>query len=201
MRIFGPSKEEVWKGFSEEVSGVFYDGGVRDSWWEGESGVLLSHKGLEIKFDTYQDVFDRMLPQYTRIRTRYRSSNPLNFTIRHKTWIDLLIGLRPGYFVKTGDTEFDWGFSCRASEKSVLRALLSFSIIRHLVKEISTLELKSRDKEGWGIFSNDFPNGTLELYLRIPGVEKDCKKLRLLYHLFTEVLDRLAEIGARTEVR
>lgn len=142
-----------------------------------------------------------MLPKYTRIRTRYHSSNPLLFTIRHKMWLDLLLGLRGGYFVKTGDRDFDWDFSCKASDEVIFQKLLSFSIIRHLVKEISTLELKSRDKDGWGILANDFPKGTLELYLRIPGVEKDRSKLNLLYRLFTETLDRLAEIQVLIENR
>ncbi len=48
------------------------------------------------------------------------------------------------------------------------------------------------------MFSTNFEVGTLELYLRVPGVVKDAEKLNRLYQLFTEVLDRLAEIGART---
>jgi hypothetical protein len=105
----------------------------------------------------------------------------------------------PHYFAKIGDREFDWSFSCKASNELALLKLLSFPIIRHLLKDISNLELKSRDKDGWGIFNTNFPAGTLELCLRVPGIEKDPAKLNRLYQLFTEVLDRLAEIGARTE--
>jgi hypothetical protein len=199
MNMFGPSKDRVWKEFSDAIGGSIHPGGFSDGWWGGESGILARYKGLEIIFDTYQDFFNRMPVRYTRIRTRYNSSSPLNFIVRSKTFSDLLLGLMPHYFAKIGDREFDWSFSCKASNELALLKLLSFPIIRHLLKDISNLELKSRDKDGWGIFNTNFPAGTLELCLRVPGIEKDPAKLNRLYQLFTEVLDRLAEIGARTE--
>jgi hypothetical protein len=197
--MFGPSKDRVWKEFSDTIGGSIHPGGFSDGWWGGESGILARYKGQEIIFDTYQDFFNRMTVRYTRIRTRYHSSSPLNFTVRSKTFSDLLLGLLPHYYSKIGDRDFDRNFSCNASNELALGKLLSFSIIRHLLKDISNLELKSRDKDGWGIFSTNFPTGTLELCVRVPGIEKDPEKLKRLYQLFKEVLDRLTEIGARTD--
>ncbi len=51
------------------------------------------------------------------------------------------------------------------------------------------------------MFSTNFKPGTLELYLRVPGIVKDVEKLNRLYRLFSEVLDRLEEIGGRTVAR
>ena len=196
--MFGPSKDQIWKEFSDTIGGSMHPGGFSEGWWGGESGIRVRYKGLEIIFDTYEDFFSRPRFKYTRVRARYQSSNPLNFTIRDKTFLDLFLGWLPHYSVKTDDRDFNWNFTCDASDESQLRVLLSFPIVRHLLKDISTLELKSRNKYGLGVFSTNFPAGTLELYLRVPGIEKDPVRLNRLYQLFTEVLDRLEELGVRT---
>ncbi len=108
MKIFGLSKDQVWKEFAESIGGNFYTSG--HGLWVEESGILARYKGLDIKLDTYRAVFNRRLPAYTRIKTYYHSSSPINFTIRDKTWIDLLFGFLPHYRTKTDDREFNRAF-------------------------------------------------------------------------------------------
>ncbi len=108
MKIFGPSKDQVWKEFADSIGGNFHTSG--HGLWVEESGILARYKELEIKLDTYRNLLSRRFPAYTRIKTYYYSTSPINFTIRDKIWFDLLFGFLPHYQVKTDDREFNRAF-------------------------------------------------------------------------------------------
>ena len=54
-----------------------------------------------------------------------------------------------------------------------------------------------KDDEGW--FGAKFPEGVDELYFAVAGVIADVTRLKLLYELFAETLDRLCAIGSAYE--
>lgn len=46
------------------------------------------------------------------------------------------------------------------------------------------------------LFGPSFPDGVDALYDAVPGVIKDVERLKLLYALFGETLDRLCRMGS-----
>ena len=54
-------------------------------------------------------------------------------------------------------------------------------------------------KDDEGCFGATFPDGVDELYFAVPGTINDVARLKLLYELFAETLDRLCAIGAAYE--
>ena len=56
------------------------------------------------------------------------------------------------------------------------------------------IRLEVKDSEGW--FGPKFPEDVDELHFQVVGVIKDVERLKGLFDLFAEVLDRLCRIGS-----
>ena len=197
MKCSLPSQDNVWEQFSKETGGQYFSGGIRNGYWAGESGVLCQHNGATIQFDTYQEVLSASLPKYTRVQARYSSPEPIDFSIRSSCLVDQLLSQLPGYSIKTKYKDFNSSFICKASNELHFKEIMESSLIKHLISQPSELLLKSKTKHGWGIFSTPLPAGEAELYLRVPGIEKDMKRLNLYHQIITELLDRIAVVSLR----
>jgi hypothetical protein len=96
-----------------------------------------------------------------------------------------------------GEPEFDDAFVVGGTDDYKLRKLLGDKKIRQLIEQQPTVYLTVRDDKG--SFKTKFPEGVNELYFRVPGVLKDFDRLKSLYELFAEVLNRLCHIGSADE--
>jgi hypothetical protein len=63
-----------------------------------------------------------------------------------------------------------------------------------LIAKQKEIQFSVKDDEGW--FGSKFPDGVDELYFSVVGVIKDTDRLKLLFDLFAETLDRLTRMGA-----
>lgn len=69
--------------------------------------------------------------------------------------------------------------------------------VRRMIEQQPKLYLDVRDDKGW--FKSRFPEGVDELYYRVGGVLKNVERLKSLFDLFAEVLNRLCHIGSAYE--
>ena len=190
--IFGPSKDEVWRQLSAEMGAEFVGGGF----WQGDK-VQARVKEWVITLDTHTVSADENTVTYTRMRAPYVNRDGFRFKIYRRGLLSGL-GKRLGMQdIEVGFPDFDHDFIIQGNDEGKVRQLFDDPAVRALVQSQPHIELEVRDDEGW--FGAGFPEGVDELHFQVVGVVKDVGRLKSLYELFAEVLNRLCHIGSAYE--
>jgi hypothetical protein len=191
-KLFGPSKEEIWRQLSADIGATYVDGGA----WKGDK-VQARHGEWTVTLDTHTVSTGNSHVTYTRMRAPYVNPDGFRFTIYRRglfTGIAKFFGMQD---VEIGEEQFDEAFVIKTTEEGRLRSLLSSDRLRSLIAEQKAIYLAVKDDEG--LFGPSFPEGVDELYFQVVGVIKDIDRLKALYDLFTVTLDELCRIGAAYE--
>ena len=191
-KVFGPSKEEIWRQLSDEIGGTYVDGGM----WKGDK-VQARHGEWIVTLDTYTVSTGKSHVTYTRMRAPYVNPDGFRFTIYRKglfTGIAKLLGMQD---VEIGLEQFDADFVLKTNDEGRLRSLLSSDRLRELINGQKSIYLAVKDNEGR--FGPDFPENVDELYFQVIGVIKDLDRLKAVYDLFGVTLDELCRIGGAYE--
>jgi hypothetical protein len=190
--LFGPSKDEVWRRLSEEVSADFVEGGF----WRG-SKVRATVREWTVTLDTYAVSTGKTYITFTRMRAPYVNKDGFRFKIYRKGFFSE-VGKRLGMQdVEVGHPEFDREFIIKGSDENKLRDLFADPTIRRLIEAQPAISLEVKDDEGW--FGSRFPEGVDELHFQVVGVVKEIERLKSLYELFAKVLNHLCHIGSAYE--
>ena len=188
-RMFGPSKREIWRQLGEEIGGQYVEGGL----WCGDR-VQGSHGEWTVTLDTYTVQAGKTYVTYTRMRAPYVNADGFRFTVYRKSvfsGIGTFLGMQD---IDVGDPAFDDDFVIKGTDEGRVRTLFSSPRLRELINAQRNIHLTVKDDEGW--FGARFPEGVDELYFAVPGVIRDVDRLKLLYELFAETLDRLCTVGS-----
>jgi hypothetical protein len=188
-KLFGPSREEIWRLLSKEVGGRYVDGGF----WKGDK-VLVAHGDWTVTLDTFAVSTGKTTMVFTRMRAPYVNPGGFRFTIYRRGLFSGLaerLGLQD---VEVGYQQFDHDFVIKGTDESRLKQLFANPRIRELIAAQPAIHLTVKDDEGW--FGPTFPDGVDELYFQTPGVIKDVERLERLYELFAETLDHLCRMGS-----
>lgn len=191
-QLFGPSREEIWRHFCQEIGAQYVEGGF----WKGGK-VQVRHGQWTITLDTFTESSGENSATYTRIRAPYVNKDGFRFTIYRKSifsGMGKLLGMQD---VEVGYPEFDEAFIIKGNDEAKLRALFANERIRQLIQMQPHIYLTVKDDEGW--FRSQFPEGVDELHFRVMGVIKDLDRLKSLYYLFAETLNHLCHIGSAYE--
>ncbi len=104
--------------------------------------------------------------------------------------------------IEIEDKIFDDTFVLKSKNPDKIKALFKDKNIKNdflALANLSQFQVKVQDDEGfWG---QSFPDGVDELYLEVVGIIKDVEKLKIMFKLFAEIMDRLCEIGSAYETR
>jgi hypothetical protein len=187
--LFGPSRKEIWRQLCNETGAEYAEGGF----WKGDK-VHATHGQWIITLDTYAVSTGKSTVVYTRLRAPYVNPDGFRFTIyRHAFFSDIgkWFGMQD---VLVGHAEFDRDFVIKGTNEEKLRGLFGDPRLRELVTAQPQIYLTVRDHEGF--FGPDFPEDTDELCFQVCGVIKDVQRLKLLFDLFAETLERLCQIGS-----
>lgn len=191
-KMFGPSRHEIWQQLSTEMGAQFVDGGF----WKGDK-VQATHGPWTITLDNYVVSNGKTTVTYTRMRAPYVNPDGFRFTVYRKglfSEIAKWLGMRD---IAIGDEQFDKDFILKSNQEVKLRQLLSEPRIREMIALQPDIHFEVRDDEGF--FGPSFPAGVDELCFQVVGVIKDIERLKSLYELFSETLDRLCRIGSAYE--
>lgn len=191
-KLFGPSKDEIWKQLSDEIGAQVVAGGA----WHGDK-VIARVKEWTVTLDTYTVSTGHTHVTYTRMRAPYVNADGFRFTIYRKgifSGLGKLLGMQD---IEAGEPEFDRDFIIKGNDETKVRALFASPRIRELIRSQRSIHLEVKDDEGW--FGTSFPRGVDELRFLVTGVIKDVARLKALYELFAEVLHQLSHMGSAYE--
>ena len=187
--LFGPSREAIWRQFSDQVHGTYVEGGF----WKGGK-VQASHGEWTLTLDQYAVSAGRVTIVYTRMRAPYVNPDGFRFRIYRRNLLSGLGRLLGMQDIEIGDAAFDHDFIIQGNDEAKVRQLLRKARIRELLRAQPEVELSVKPDEGW--FGPTFPEGVDELQFLAHGIIKDPDRLKGLYDLFAEVLDELCRIGS-----
>ena len=186
---FGPSRKEVWRQLSDEVGASYVDGGF----CKGDK-VKITHGEWTVTLDTFAVSTGKSTIVYTRMRAPYVNPDGFRFTVYRRgmfTGVAKWLGMQD---LEIGDERFDHDFVIKANDEAKVRELLGSPKVRELLDRQKEVHFTVKDDEGW--FGPRFEGDADELYFTVVGVIKDIERLKLLYELFAETLDRLCHIGS-----
>jgi hypothetical protein len=176
MKVFGPSKKEIWRQLSAAIGATYVEGGF----WKGDK-VEVTHEGWTVTLDTYAVSTGKTRTVYTRMRAPYVNPTGFRFTIYRKGMFSDIAKWLGMQDVQVGQEPFDEEFIIKGTDEGMLRALFANPRIRELVSAQKKIHLTVKDAA---------------LHFHVVGVMKDIDRLKLLYELFAETLDQLHIIGS-----
>lgn len=189
-RLFGPSREEVWRELCQQIGADFVDGGF----WKGDK-VEVHHKEWTITLDTYTVHAGHTHVVYTRIRAPFVNRDGFRFTVYRKSLFSGLgkaLGMQD---IEVGHSlHFDEDFIIKGNDDARVKAFFANDEIRRLIAEQPKVKLEIVDDDG--TFGRRFPEGVDQLRFEAIGVIKDVERLKSLYDLFAETLDELHRLGS-----
>lgn len=189
-RLFGPSREEVWRELCQQIGADFVDGGF----WKGDK-VEVHHKEWTITLDTYTVHAGHTHVVYTRIRAPFVNRDGFRFTVYRKSLFSGLgkaLGMQD---IEVGHSlHFDEDFIIQGNDEGRVKAFFANDEIRRLIAEQPKVKLEIVDDDG--TFGRRFPEGVDQLRFEAIGEIKDVERLKSLYDLFAETLDELHRLGS-----
>ena len=119
-RLFGPSREEIWRQLSAEIDGRYLPAGFlkRDK-------VEATHGEWTVTLDTYVVSSGKSHVTYTRMRAPYVNPGAFRFTIYRKNMFSEIgkwFGMQD---IQVDDEPFDTDFIIKATDEARVRQLLS----------------------------------------------------------------------------
>lgn len=191
-RVFGPSREEIWRLLSDEIQANYVDGGI----WKSDR-VEARHGEWIVTLDTYTVSTGKVTITYTRMRAPYVNADGFRFRIyRRGVFSDLgkLLGMQD---VEVGEPAFDQDFIIKGTDDGRLRHLFGDPALRELIRRQPEMDLSVIDDDGW--FGATVPDNVDILTFTVAGVVKDIERLKGLYEMFAETLDALCRMGSAYE--
>ena len=191
-KMFGPSKEEIWRQLCAATGADYIQGGF----WKGDK-VQAAHEEWTITLDTYAVSTGKITMVFTRLRAPYVNPELFRFTIyRRGLFSDIAkwLGMQD---IEVGHEDFDRDFIIKGTDEQKMRALFDNPRLRELITAQPRIHFTVKDNEGF--LGASFPADTDELCFTVVGVIKDVDRLKQLFDLFAEALDQLCRIGSAYE--
>ncbi len=191
-KLFGPSREEVWRELSAHIDAKVVAGGF----WKGDR-VEARVGEWTVTLDTYTVSTGKTHVVYTRMRAPYVNADGFRFTVYRRGLFSDLVKWLGAQDIEIGDPAFDRDFMLKSNDRLKLQYLLGNRRVRDLIALQPDIRFEVRDDEGW--FGARFPEGVDELCFHVVGVIKDVERLARLFELFAETLHQLCHIGSAYE--
>ncbi len=193
MGLFGPSKDEIWKSISEEIQAAYEKG---DFWHD--SRIEARHGSWVLTLDTFTQSYGNSMITYTRMRAPFVNPSAFRFKIYKEGFFSGIGKALGGQDIEVGDPDFDGSFIIKGNDEERVRLLFQNQRIRTLILALPHVSMEIRAHEGamGPVFANDED----ELYFTVPDVLKDMEQIKILFDLFSEVLDTMVRSGMASDV-
>src|SRR5688572_7280728 len=97
---FGPSREEVWRGFCDQIGGEYVEGKLL----KGDK-VEVSHRGWTITLDVYVVSTGKTTVAFTRLRAPFVNPDGFRFSIGRKSFFHVLALLAGAQDIQVGNRD------------------------------------------------------------------------------------------------
>lgn len=187
--LFGPSKDEIWKQIAKDIGGEFIDGGF----WKKDD-LRYSHKEWELLLDTFTRSHGKTSSTYTRLRVPFLNKDGLRFKIYREGFfspVGKFFGMQD---IQIRDPRFNKTYIIQGNNPQKIEQLLNDYQLKMLFEMVPDVSVKIEPDAGW--LGKKYPEGVDVLYFERRGVLKDKETLKLLFRLFTALLDRLVHIDS-----
>lgn len=183
INLFG-SKENIWKSFSEQAGGIFFEGqyGMLD-------GTIITYKNWKIVFDYYDLYSGKFNERFTRVFVPIVSLDDFKFEIYNNGIIRSIEKIFGTQDIEIGIKEFDKQFILKTNNGFKLKKLLLNQQIRQLLEIQKEVNFEISNYEG--IWEKE--TESLELSFFVKGEIKSIETLNSLLDIFKLVLDNLTE--------
>jgi len=199
-------QEQAWKQLASEVGGELITRKERGRRFLGRhmQWAVVAKAGrspiaLDIKLEAGADTVPSWFVM--RIRAPYVARDTFSFSIKRLrarlTDGALLRGmakLAGRHMVEPGDLGFDRDFLITANDTAQVRALLADSRLCGLIQTQPSFDI-SAARPGWRLFKKSSHRISV-LRFEEEGVITDVPRLKSLFELFQETLDRMCQIGS-----
>jgi hypothetical protein len=190
MGLFGPSKNTAWRQLGEEIGAEVVQGGL----WKGVRKVKAHVGPWTVTLDTYTVSLGRSRRTYTRMRAPFVNPERFRFTIYRKGFFSEFGKLLGMQHIEVDDPDFDDAFIVKGNDEERVRELFANPEVRQMIQAQPKIWLGVKDIKGW--FGSRSPEGVDELHFQVLGVIKDVERLKILFELFSALLDQLFRIGS-----
>lgn len=164
-------RDNAWRQLANELGAEFISGGALHS-----SKVLAHVRQWTLTLDTYSVPSGDSSTTYTRLRSPLQNKDGFQFTLFREGLIGKLEKVLGAQDIEIGVEDFDHDFVIQGNNEPRLRALLLDVKIRQLIQGQRSIKLSLKGEE---------------LRFEAQGVIKDVPRLKSLFELFGELLDRL----------
>jgi hypothetical protein len=186
-KLFGPSKEEIWRQLSAEIGAQYVEGGLG----RGDS-VQAVHGDWVVTLDMHLASTGNAPLPYTRIRASFANPEKFRFIIHRRGFFSDIAKWLGMQDVEVGHPTFDRDFIIKGTEITKLQQLFANAKIRALIE--AQPEIHFTVEKGGGVVGGKIRSDVDELQFVAAGLIKDVPRLKQLYELFAETLDELARI-------
>ena len=189
-KLFGPSREEIWRQLSEEIRGRY----VKGDFWKGDK-VQATHGAWTVTLDQQVVSTGQVTVVYARMRAPYVNPSGFRFRIYRRGSLSNLGKLLGMQDIEVGDPVFDDAFIIQGNDEPKVRLLFGQARIRELIALQPQIEFVVKGDEGW--FGPTFPEGVDELHFMAVGPSKDLDQLKSVIRSLSRIkgvfsVDRVA---------
>lgn len=183
-------KITLWQAFSKDVGGTF-------------SENLHEHIQVEVLSSFWTIIFDIHPSErtsgstLTRVRAMFFSKDNFLFTIYKQDIFSEIAKFFGMQDIEVGNADFDKTFVIKSNNPKQIIALLENPTVCNILLKYPYAYFDIRKSESF--FSQDLPEGVLELYLHVVGAVMDIEELKSFYLLFNETLKTLCLINSAYE--
>lgn len=185
MRLFGPTHEDIWKLFSEDIGAKFV---VDDSFFIKKYEVIKEFHNWIIVLDMVSG--SRREPAYTRAYCKFLNKQGFKFKIFGQVFNNYF----PNFFdmldIKVPYNDFSDKFIIRSNSEVAIKTFLGNSIIRELINMQPDMLLEIKKQESYEITEN----ADSIFSVKIPGIIKNNEVLKNLFELVGEGLLEIENI-------
>jgi len=164
-------RDNAWKQLATDVGGEFISGGAFRA-----SKVQAHIKQWTLTLDTYTLSAGDSTTTFTRLRSGLQNKVGLQFKLFREGLVGKLDKALGGQDIEIGVPDFDDAFVIQGSDPARMQALLTDVKIRQLIQGQRSITLTLKGDE---------------LRFEASGVIKDIPRLKSLFELFGELLNRL----------
>ena len=190
--LFGPSRDEIWAALREQIGGEVIPG----DFWHGQK-LQVQSGDWTFTLDEYTTMLMTgkvMIPiHHTRMRAPFPNPSGFRFSIHRASIFSSLGALLGMQDIPVGHAEFDEDFVIKGNDESKVRALCDSERLRALITAQPKLRLAIHDDDGW--FGKKYPPTVDVLTFDVAEHIREVPRLKGIYDVFAEALDRLSEIG------